>query len=146
MLFRNTIERWRSLDHLWLRRMFGDESKIPPDSLDGYRIPALQNHALRHGTRIVKNWTMDLSQLESALPRISHYPALLMWGTKDRAVDFRSAEPLRRNFRKASLVTFEGIGHLPYEEAPEDFNRALIDFLTDGVSSQSNPAPRRSEN
>jgi pimeloyl-ACP methyl ester carboxylesterase len=89
---------------------------------------------------------MDLSQLESALPRISHYPALLMWGTKDRAVDFRSAEPLRRNFRKASLVTFEGVGHLPYEEAPEDFNRALIDFLTDGVSSQSNPAPRRSEN
>ena len=137
MIFRNTIERWRSLDYLWLRRMFGDESKIPPDSLEGYRIPALQNHALRHGTRIVKNWTADLSQLESALPRISHCPTLLMWGTRDRAVDFRSAEPLRRNFRAASLVAFEGVGHMPYEEAPEDFNRALIDFLTVTLSSQS---------
>ena len=137
MLFRNTIERWRSLDYLWLRRMFGDKSKIPPDSLQGYRIPALQNHALRHGTRIVKNWTADLSQLESALPRISHCPTLLMWGTRDRAVDFRSAEPLRQNFRTASLITFEGVGHLPYEEAPEAFNQALIDYLTGSLSSES---------
>jgi hypothetical protein len=28
-------------------------------------------------------------------------------------------------------VTFEGVGHLPYEEAPDEFNRALIDFLRD---------------
>jgi pimeloyl-ACP methyl ester carboxylesterase len=137
MIFRNTIERWRSLDYVWLRRMFGDEAKIPPDSLEGYRIPALQNHALRHGTRIVKNWTADLAQLKSALPRIIHCPTLLMWGTRDRAVDFRSAEPLRRNFRTASLITFKGVGHMPYEEAPEDFNRALIDFLTVTLSSQS---------
>jgi len=26
-------------------------------------------------------------------------------------------------------VAFEGVGHLPYEEAPEDFKRALVDFL-----------------
>ena len=136
MLFRNTIERWRSLDYLWLRRMFGDKSKIPPDSLQGYRIPALQNHALRHGTRIVKNWTADLAQLENALPRISHHPALLMWGARDSAVDFRSAEPLRQNFRTASLITFEGVGHLPYEEAPEAFNQALIDYLTGSLSSE----------
>jgi pimeloyl-ACP methyl ester carboxylesterase len=25
---------------------------------------------------------------------------------------------------------FSGIGHLPYEECPEEFNRALIEFLT----------------
>ncbi len=129
MLFRNTIERWRSLDYLWLRRMFGDGSRIPPDSLEGYRIPALKNHALRHALRIVRNWTADLAELERALPKIRDYPTLLIWGTRDRAVDFRSAEPLRRNFRNARMVAFEGVGHLPYEEAPEDFNRALVDFL-----------------
>jgi pimeloyl-ACP methyl ester carboxylesterase len=130
ILFRKTIERWRSLDYLWLRRMFGDGSRIPPDSLDGYRIPALKNHALRHALRIVRNWTADLAVLEAALPKICEYPTLLMWGSKDRAVDFRSAEPLRRNFRDARLVAFDGLGHLPYEEAPEEFNRALIEFLT----------------
>jgi pimeloyl-ACP methyl ester carboxylesterase len=132
MLFRSTIERWRSLDYLWLRRMFGDGSRIPPDSLEGYRLPALKNHALRHVLRIVRNWTADLAELERAFPKIRDYPTLLIWGTKDRAVDFRSAEQLRRNFRDARLVAFEGVGHLPYEEAPEDFNRALVAFLTGG--------------
>ena len=132
MLFRNTIERWRSLDYLWLRRLFGDGSKIPPDSLEGYRMPVLKNHSFRHALRIVRNWTADLAELETALPKIRDYPTLLMWGTKDRAVDFHSAEPLHRNFRDARLVAFEGVGHLPYEEAPEDFNRALIEFLTGG--------------
>ena len=128
MLFRNTIARWRSLDYLWLRRMFGDGSRIPPDSLEGYRIPVVKNHSLAHGSLVVRNWTADLAELETALPKIRDYPTLLIWGTKDRAVHFQSAEPLRRNFRDARLVAFEGVGHLPYEEAPEDFNRALVDF------------------
>lgn len=130
MLFRNTIERWPSSHDFWLRRLFGDRSKIPPDALAGYRIPLVKNHVLRHGLRIAKNWMADLAELEAALPKIRDYPTLLIWGTRDRAVDFRSAEPLRRNFCDARLVAFEGVGHLPYEEAPEDFNRALVAFLT----------------
>ncbi len=130
LIFRNTIERWRSLDYLWLRRLFGDESKIPPDSLEGYRVPVFKNHVFRHASHIVRNWTADLAELEKALPKIRDYPTLLIWGTKDRAVDFHSAEPLRRNFRNVRLLAFDGVGHLPYEEAPEDFNRALIEFLT----------------
>lgn len=131
MLFHNTIERWRSLDYLWLRRLFGDGSKIPPDSLAGYRVPVLQNHAFRHASRILKNWTADLAELEAALPTIRDYPTMLIWGTRDRAVHFQSAEPLRRNFRNSNvrLLAFEGVGHLPYEEAPGEFNRALIEFL-----------------
>jgi pimeloyl-ACP methyl ester carboxylesterase len=146
MLFRHTIERWRSLDSLWLRRMFGDASRIPPDSLDGYRLPVLRNHALRHGSLVVRKWAADLEELERVLPMIRDYPTLLIWGTRDRAVCFQSAEPLRRNFRDARLVAFEGVGHLPYEEAPEEFNRALVEFLTGApssqfpvLSSQSNP-------
>jgi pimeloyl-ACP methyl ester carboxylesterase len=130
MLFRNTFERWPQLHDLGLRRLFGDRSKIPPDSLEGYRIPIQKNHVFRHALRIVRNWTKDIAELETALPKTRDYPTLLVWGTKDRAVDFPSAEPLRRNFRDCRLVAFEGVGHLPYEEAPEDFNRALVDFLT----------------
>jgi pimeloyl-ACP methyl ester carboxylesterase len=54
-----------------------------------------------------------------------------MWGTKDRAVDYRSAERVRQNFRHVKSVTFDGVGHIPYEEAPAEFNRALIEFLKD---------------
>ena len=129
MLFRHTIERWRALDYLWLRRLFGNGAKIPPDSLNGYRIPVQQNHGFRHASHILKTWMADLADLEASLPAIRDYPTLLIWGTKDRAVLFQSAEPLRQNFRDARLVAFKGVGHLPYEEAPEEFNQALIEFL-----------------
>ena len=134
LLFRHTIERWRPLDYLWLRRLFADGAKIPSDSLRGYRMPVIENHVFRHAAHILKSWTADLAELEIALPRIHDCPALLIWGTKDRAVHFQSAEALRRNFRNARMVAFEGVGHLPYEEAPEEFNRALIDFLKNSSS------------
>jgi pimeloyl-ACP methyl ester carboxylesterase len=132
------VARWRSFDYLWLCRMFGDSAKIPPDSLNGYRMPVLENNALLYGSRVVKSWTADIAALEKALSQIRDYPTLLMWGTKDRAVDFRSAEPLRRNFSNVRLVKFEGVGHLPYEEAPAEFNSALVSFLSgdSGFSSQ----------
>jgi pimeloyl-ACP methyl ester carboxylesterase len=130
IIFRNTIERWRFMDYLWLRRLFAAGSRIPPDSLDGYRVPVLKNHGFRHAANILKSWTGDLSEIEAALPKIRDYPTLLMWGTRDRAVHFGSAEPLRKNFRNARLIAFEGVGHLPYEEAPREFCNALIEFLT----------------
>jgi pimeloyl-ACP methyl ester carboxylesterase len=128
-LFRRTIGRWHFLDYLWLRRLFSDGAKIPPDSLAGYRMPMRENQAFEHAIHIVRTWTADLAELEQTLPKISNYPTLLIWGKRDRAVHFVSAEPLRRNFRDARLVAFDGVGHLPYEEAPQDFNRALIDYL-----------------
>lgn len=132
VVFRNTIERWRILDYLWLRRLFSHGSKIPTDSLSGYRVPIVKNHVFRHAASILANWTDDLKALESALPKISDYPTLLMWGTRDRAVHFSSAEPLRSNFRNVRLIAFEDVGHLPYEEAPAKFNAALIEFLVSG--------------
>jgi pimeloyl-ACP methyl ester carboxylesterase len=137
LLFRHTAGRSRLLQGLGLRRLFGDGARIPPDSLEGYRMP-LKNQILPHGLRIIKNWTSDLAQLEAALPKIRDYPTLIIWGTKDGAVQFRSAEPMRRNFRDVRLVAFEGVGHLPYEEAHDDFNRALVDFLVGGNQSGGN--------
>jgi pimeloyl-ACP methyl ester carboxylesterase len=130
LLFSNTIARWRLLDYVWLRRMFGDGSKIPPDSIEGYRRPVLENRAFHHGAQIVRTWLADLVDLEQALPKIRQYPTLLMWGTRDRAVSFSSADKLRQSFHDCRLVPFEGVGHLPYEEAPEKFNRVLIEFLS----------------
>ena len=129
MLFQNTVARWRFFDYVWLSRMFGDRAKIPPDSLNGYRLPVLENNGLLYGSRVVKSWTADIAALEKALPQIRECPTLLVWGTKDRAVDIKSAERLRKNFSDVRLVTFEGVGHLPYEEAPAEFNSALVSFL-----------------
>src|SRR6478609_6833758 len=55
--------------------------------------------------------------------------SLLLWGTRDGAVDLRSAEQLRRALPASGLKLIEGAGHLPFEETPDEFNRLVLDFI-----------------
>jgi pimeloyl-ACP methyl ester carboxylesterase len=105
-------------------------SKIAPGSLEGYTAPLAIPGLFEHALSIVRTWTADLRELEALLPKLSAIPTLLMWGSKDPAVYASSMEPLARHFANVQTVVFPGIGHLPYEECPEEFNRALIEFLT----------------
>lgn len=129
-LFRSVIGGMPSLYPFWHGRLYADRSKIPPGSLEGYKAPLAIPEFFEHGISIVRTWTVDLRELEALLPKLAAIPTLLMWGSKDPAVYASSLEPLARHFPKARVVVFPGIGHLPYEECPEEFNRALIEFLT----------------
>jgi pimeloyl-ACP methyl ester carboxylesterase len=128
-LFLKLAPRVRVLDEFYLRRMFGDPRRIPPDSLEGYRQPMRIPGSYEYGVAVVRSWNRDLRELEGALPRIAHIPTLLIWGSLDAAVDPASAARLKRQFRDCRLVMFEGTGHLPYEEVPDEFNRAVAEFL-----------------
>jgi pimeloyl-ACP methyl ester carboxylesterase len=111
-------------------RLFGDRGRIPAESLAGYVAPLAKPGLLEHALSIVSTWTEDLHELEAVLPKLAGIPTLLMWGSKDPAVFASSAKPLAKYFPDCRLITFPGVGHLPYEECPDDFNRALIEFLT----------------
>jgi pimeloyl-ACP methyl ester carboxylesterase len=128
-LVRRLGPRMRTAHGLLLRRLYGDPRRIPPGTLEGYSKPFEIPGGFDYGLRILKTWNQDLRELESALAKIADVPTLLVWGTLDRAVDPASAEILRQKFRDCRVVTFDGIGHLPYEEAPEEFNAALLKFL-----------------
>ena len=110
--------------------LYGDRTTIPPGSLDGYKAPLAIPGLFDHAFGIVKTWAADLRELEILLPKLGGIRTLLMWGSKDPAVYVSSMEALARNFPKAERIVFPGIGHLPYEECVEEFNRALIEFLT----------------
>ncbi len=71
-----------------------------------------------------------MRELRALLPKLSAIPALLIWGSEDPAVYVSSMEPLARHFANVQTVVFPGVGHVPYEERPEEFNRELINFLT----------------
>ncbi|MFY9950904.1 MAG: alpha/beta hydrolase [Candidatus Sulfotelmatobacter sp.] len=129
-LFRATIARTGFSYPYWHSRMYGDRRRIPPDALAGYMAPLAKPGLFEHALGIVRTWTRDLRELEATLPQLASVPTLLMWGSKDTAVYASSAAPLRKYFRNSELIVFPGIGHLPYEECPEEFNRALIGFLT----------------
>ncbi|MFZ0418768.1 MAG: alpha/beta hydrolase [Candidatus Sulfotelmatobacter sp.] len=130
VLFRLFIARTSFSYPYWHARMYGDRSRIPPGALEGYMAPLAKPGLFEHALSIVRTWTQDLRELEATLPKLASIPTLLMWGSKDLAVDPSSAEPLAKYFPNSRLIVFPGIGHLPYEECPEEFNRALIEFLT----------------
>jgi pimeloyl-ACP methyl ester carboxylesterase len=129
-LFRLTSGRMRFSYPYWHARMYGDRGRIPPGTLEGYMAPLAKPGLFEHALSIVRTWTEDLRELEAALPKLAGIPTLLMWGSKDSAVYASSAAPLAKYFPNSKVVVFPGVGHLPYEENPEEFNRALIEFLT----------------
>ena len=128
-LFAKLAPQARSLHAYFHCRMFGDPRRIPPDSLEGYLKPMRTPGSYEYALAVTRSWSRDLRELESALPRIAHIPALLIWGSLDTAVDPASAAQLQQCFRDCRLAMLDGVGHLPYEEAPEEFNRVVVDFL-----------------
>jgi pimeloyl-ACP methyl ester carboxylesterase len=130
---RAVLERAPSLYPYWHGRMFGDRKRIPPGSLEGYKAPLAIPGLFEHALSIVRTWTADLRELEALLPKLAGIPTLLMWGSKDPAVYASSLEPLARHFHNVQTIVFPGMGHLPYEECPEQFNRVLIQFLAQGA-------------
>lgn len=121
----------RGIRNLILQRMYGDPRRITPGTAEGYAAPFAIPGTLAHVAGMVKCWSADVRSLAETLPKIADIPTLLVWGTRDTAVVPSSLEPLRRHFRQARAVVFDGVGHMPYEEAPEEFNRALIEFLSE---------------
>jgi pimeloyl-ACP methyl ester carboxylesterase len=129
-LVRAVLERMPGLYPYWHGRMFADRRKIPAGSLEGYKAPLSRPGLFDHALSIVSTWGEDLRELEALLPKLAGIPTLLMWGEKDPAVFVSSMEPLARYFPNAEKIIFPGVGHLPYEECPEEFNRELVKFLT----------------
>jgi pimeloyl-ACP methyl ester carboxylesterase len=128
-IVRAVLEHAPFLHSYFHQRMYGDRRQIRPGTLEGYKAPLAIPGLFEHGLSIARTWTADLQELEAILPKLTSIPTFLMWGSKDPAVYPSSLEPLQRHFPNSRSIVFPGVGHLPYEECPDDFNRALIDFL-----------------
>jgi 4,5:9,10-diseco-3-hydroxy-5,9,17-trioxoandrosta-1(10),2-diene-4-oate hydrolase len=126
---------------LALGRMYGDPSQLRDGSLEKYigslRVPGTVTYVLS----VLSTWFDDLGKLEAALQHMRQVPALLLWGDRDRAVALESAKELRQCFDRSEFVVLPGAGHLPYEECPESFARAVNSFL-DRVRRPSEAGPK----
>ncbi|HEX6488307.1 MAG TPA: alpha/beta fold hydrolase [Candidatus Dormibacteraeota bacterium] len=56
-------------------------------------------------------------------------PVLLIWGTRDPLFPVEHATRAHRLLPSSQLLILEGAGHTPQAERPQDFNRAVLDFL-----------------
>jgi pimeloyl-ACP methyl ester carboxylesterase len=113
----------------FFRDLYADPRTIPPDSFKGYRAGLETPGSFPHLWHIVRSWTNDLKRIGDVLPLVESVPALLLWGERDAAVDPRSMHELHRRWKNSAMLVMHGIGHMPYEEAPAEFNRIVLDFL-----------------
>ena len=118
----------RPVHRIAVERMYGDPRRIPAGTIKGYSSLAMRPGKVHSVLSTLRSWENDVSALSQAIPRITA-PSLLTWGTRDGAVDLRSAERLRRALPASELALIEGAGHLPFEEAPGEFNRLVLDFV-----------------
>lgn len=105
----------KSVVEHFIRQVYGDVSKVTPELIDRYfdlftregnpeAFLALANNRAPDNTR-------NLRCLAS--------PTLLLWGTEDRWVPLSHAYQFQNMIPHAELILYEGIGHVPMEEAPE---------------------------
>jgi pimeloyl-ACP methyl ester carboxylesterase len=121
-------------------RMYGDRSKMPTGTAEGYCKPLRIAGTIPHLLRCFQTWPDDIQNLQSKFARMSDVPTLFIWGERDGAVELQSGERLRNHFHDSQLVILPGAGHLPYEEAPEEFNHALITYLASRQARRHQPA------
>jgi pimeloyl-ACP methyl ester carboxylesterase len=121
--------------NFFLRRLYGNTHRIAPGTLEGYSAAIAVPGTFEYLAHIMRCWHADLDHLHEIFPAIRHIPTLLIWGGLDAAVFPESARELRKKFDHCELVIFEGVGHLPYEEVPDEFNRVVLHFLDSAARS-----------
>jgi pimeloyl-ACP methyl ester carboxylesterase len=85
--------------------------------------------SLRHVLCITRSWFAEEAKLKAALRRVKWVPTLLVCGDRDCTVNPGSAEKLHRKLHASELVVVPGCGHAVFEEAPEEANRVMLEWL-----------------
>ena len=71
-------------------------------------------------------------QRYNTLRRLPHIkaPTLVLWGRDDQVNALEMGEATARGIPGARLIVYDGVGHSPAQDVPEQFNRDVIEFLT----------------
>lgn len=90
----------------------------------------LTQHIQQHGDFLAHQQHM-LSLEPSAVNRLAevNVPTLIVVGDEDRSHVLEMADTLERGIAHAKKVVIAGTAHHPNMEKPEEFNRAVLEFL-----------------
>jgi len=122
-LFVRSIKDW-GMD--FARSAWHDPSKITPDIWTGYLKPLKAD-----------NWDRGLWEFNQAPRAVSlstrldeiKLPVLVITGDDDRIVPTENSVRLARELPNARLAVIPNCGHVPHEECPAAFMRAVAEFI-----------------
>ena len=106
-----------------------------------YTNPNIVTHALvdryydmmrRAGNRdtFIKLCNVPLEDLSAHIQAI-RVPTLILWGRKDVTIPVEYAEKFNRDIAGSKLIYYEGVGHVPQQEIPEQSAKDAALFLAE---------------
>lgn len=123
------------IPHSWFRasmkRSLGNQAACTRELAAAYHLPLRVPGTVDCLLKTLASFSMDMDGLGAELAKIGDIPVRLIWGERDPVVPVGSAAELMEHLQNVSLQIMPEVGHLPYEEAPEAFERAVWEGLTD---------------
>jgi len=110
-----------------VRNVYGDARKIAPDVLRRY-VEFFHGEGTREAIgKMVP--TLDFADLDTNVLDALDVPTLILWGAKDRWIPPAHAAEFARRIPGARSIMYDGLGHIPMEEAPQRVLQDLHAFL-----------------
>ncbi len=154
LCFRAALRHWRQLRRSWyialfqipllpermlaarrgasVRRLFAQLS-LPPEVLAIYAGQIAEPGA----ASAMLNWYRALRTdrpSTATLARTIEIPTLLIWGEQDVALDLICLDGTDRYVRELTLRRLPGVSHWVQQDAPDQVNRLLVEFLAENRS------------
>jgi pimeloyl-ACP methyl ester carboxylesterase len=110
-----------------LQPAYGDPAALSDAVVERYH-----DLMLAPGSRGALIARMQQTVLADPVPMLRRIqvPVLLLWGSKDAMIPPANAADYQRELRDSRLVTLPGLGHVPFEEAPDRSLEPVRAFLS----------------
>jgi pimeloyl-ACP methyl ester carboxylesterase len=121
-----------------LRAAYGNAEHVTEELVSSFALPASDRGAAGVFCRLSQARTQaDFSQAtKTLLPQIQ-VPILMIWGEKDRVIPLTWGRQLVALHADLKMVEIAHAGHCPYDEAADQVNAALLDWIADRCLSAS---------
>ena len=120
----SSLAGWRTL----LESLFYDKKMVSDQLVERVFTDHMRNNDGYTIERTVAGFAQP--QFEDDKLKSIHAPTLVVWGREDKLIPVARAEKFRDGIAGAKLAVIEQCGHLPQLEKPDEFNRAVLDFLS----------------
>jgi pimeloyl-ACP methyl ester carboxylesterase len=117
-----------AIQRIALGGMYGGAHRVSESSLREFAACLRCPTTLRHVLCVTRSWFAEEAKLKVALRRVKRVPTLLVWGDRDCTVSLSSGVKLTRRLRASELIVLPG-GHSVFEQAPEEPNRIILEWL-----------------
>ncbi|MBS0630198.1 MAG: alpha/beta hydrolase [Verrucomicrobia bacterium] len=118
-----------------LKMGFYRKERLKPDDIEVYRSNALRPNGLKGMINWYRAYFQNLSSLRLELkkhPKLQ-VPTLLIWGERDVALGKGMSEGTEKYVEQLTVKYLSESGHFVAEEAPDEVNQILTDWLSKRV-------------